>query len=63
MFVLEQLAVENSFWPPGIIHGQHMPHSAQLMEHQDGLNAGKAGSFQDFFVVDVVLPVNADDGM
>ena len=38
-----------------------MPHPAQLVEHQDGLDAGKVGSFQDFLVGDVVPPFNAHD--
>ena len=57
-----ELAVEDCFGHAYVFHRCDVASPAQLHLKQDGLCAGQAGSFEDFFVRHVVLSFDAKDG-
>ena len=56
-------AEEDGFGHANVFHVCDVASPAQLHLKQDGLNAGQAGSLEDFFVRSVVLPFDAKDGV
>ena len=57
-----ELAEEDCFLHVYVFHPCDMASPAQLHLKQDGLYAGQAGSLEDFFVLHMVLPLDAKDG-
>ena len=57
-----QHAEEGCFGHAYVFHSCDVATPAQLYPKQDRLYAVQAGSFEDFFVRHVVLPVDAKDG-
>ena len=57
-----ELAEEDCFGYANVFHPCDVVSPAQLHLKQDGLYAGQAGSFEDFFVRHMVLPFDAKDG-
>ena len=57
-----ELAEEDCFGYANVFHPCDVVSAAQLHLKQDGLYAGQAGSFEDFFVRHMVLPFDAKDG-
>ena len=58
-----ELAEEDCFWHAYVFHPCGLASPVQLHLKQDGLNAGQAGSLEDFFVRHVVLPCDGKDGV
>ena len=54
-----ELAVEDCFGHAYVFHPCGVASSVQLQLKQDGLHAGQAGSLEDFFFRNVVLPFDA----
>ena len=57
-----ELAEEDCFGHAYVFHLCDVASPAQLHLKQDGLYAGQAGSLEDFFVLHMVLPLDAKDG-
>ena len=57
-----ELAEEDCFGQAYVFHPCGMASPVQLHLKQDGLYAGQAGSFEAFFVRQVVLPFDAKNG-
>ena len=61
-FAFLELVEEDCFWYADIFHPFDMASPVQLHLKQDGLYAGQTGSFEDFLVWHVVLPLDAKEG-
>ena len=57
-----ELTEEDCFMHAYVFHPCDVASPEQLHLKQDGLYAGQAGSLEDFFVKQVVLPFDAKDG-
>ena len=57
-----ELAGGHCFGHAYVFYPCDMASPAQLHLKQDGLYAGQAGSLEDFFVLHMVLPLDAKDG-
>ena len=57
-----ELAEEDCFRNAYVFHPCDVASQVKLHLKQDGLYAGQAGSFEDFYVWHVVLPFDTKDG-